>query len=163
MNSPSVSKSAHAHLSQPLVLVIENNDDDYQTIHYSFQQSPISTQLHRCHTGRQALEYLERSMRKTTEYIQIPTLILLDLNIPEIEGCEVLKTIKEDPILHYIPTVILTTSDRPDDIKECYCLGAGGYLLKATDLQQFKESIVIVSEFWLNRVILPEFSTILSA
>ncbi len=165
MNSLSISKPAntYARLSRPLVLVIENNDDDYRVIERSFQQSPIATKLHRCHTGRQALEYLERSIRKTTEYIQIPTLILLDLNLPEIEGSQVLKTIKEDPVLHYIPTVILTTSARPEDIKQCYYLGAGGYLRKATDLQQFKESMVVLSDFWLNRVVLPELATILSA
>jgi CheY-like chemotaxis protein len=155
------SATGYDRLSQPLVLIIENDDDDYRVIHNSLQRAASAPRLHRCQTGSQALEYLERAVRENTVSNKIPTLILLDLNVPKIAGCQVLKIIKEDPILHFIPTVILTRSERPKDIYKCYELGVGGYLLKSIDLAQFEESVVVVSEFWLKRVILPEFAAIL--
>ena len=88
----------------------------------------------------------------------IPNLILLDLNLPDIKGRDVLAKIEQDPMLHYIPPVILTAANSPEDIRACYELGAGGYILKnSVDLQHLQESICIVSEFWLNAVKLPEF------
>ncbi len=163
MYPPLTNRSANVYdrLSRPLVLIIENDDNDYQVIHNSFQRSPIAPRLHRCQTGTQALDYLERAVRSNPDRTDIPVLILLDLNVPDIEGCQVLKSIKEDPILHFIPAVILTRSERPKDIQKCYNLGVGGYVLKSIDLAQFEESVVVVSEFWLQRVILPEFTTIL--
>jgi CheY-like chemotaxis protein len=163
MNSQFASNSANMYnrLSRPLVLIIENDDNDRQAIHNSFQRSPIAPRLHDCHTGTQALEYLKRAVRSNPDRTDIPALILLDLNVPDIDGCQVLKSIKEDPILHFIPTVILTRSERPKDIQKCYNLGVGGYVLKSIDLAQFEKSVVVVSEFWLQRVVLPEFSTIL--
>lgn len=156
--------STHGYdrLSQSLVLVIESDDNDYGIIHNSFQRSASAPRLQRCQTGTQALEYLERAVRTNAASSNIPALILLDLNVPDIDGCRVLKNIKEDPILHFIPTVILTRSERPKDIQKCYDLGVGGYVLKSSDLAQFEESVMVVSEFWLKRVILPEFATILS-
>ncbi len=164
MNSQSTTRqSSISRLSSlPLVLIVEDDDSDYQVIQHSFQQSPIANQIIRCHTGKQALDYLQRAMREPSDAKQIPSLILLDLNLPEIAGRQVLKTIKQDPFLHFIPIVMLTASDRLEDIKECYCLGAGGYVLKASDLQQFKESIAVISEFWLNRVILPELHSLMA-
>jgi CheY-like chemotaxis protein len=156
------SATGNARRSQPLVLVIEHNDMDYRAIDNSFQRAAIAPRVHRCPTGTEALEYLERAVRERTGNRNIPALILLDLNVPDIDGCRILKIIKEDPILHFIPTVVLTRSDRPKDIQKCYELGVGGYVLKSIDLAQFEESVVVVSEFWLKRVILPEFNTILS-
>jgi CheY-like chemotaxis protein len=155
-NSTNVSTSS----SRPLVLVIEHENNDYQVIHNSFQKSATAAQLHRCQTGTQALEYLGKAVCENT-IGKIPAMILLDLNVPEIEGCRVLKIIKEDPILHFIPTVILTRSEHSKDIKKCYELGVGGYVLKSLDLERFEQSVVVVSEFWLNRVTLPEFAAIL--
>jgi CheY-like chemotaxis protein len=147
--------------SPPLVLIIEYDDDDYRVIYNSFQRSATVPRLHRCPTGSQALDYLDRAVRERTSGSNIPALILLDLNVPDIDGGQVLQSIKEDPILHFIPTVILTRSDRPKDIQKCYELGVGGYILKSIDLTQFEDSMVVVSEFWLNRAVLPEFAAIL--
>jgi CheY-like chemotaxis protein len=144
-----------------LVLVIEHDDTDYRVIANSFQKSLTTPQLDRCQTGTQALDYLDRAVRENTGGRNIPALILLDLQVPEIEGCRVLKIIKQDPILHFIPTVILTRSERPKDIQKCYDLGVGGYILKSIDLAQFEQSVVVVSDFWLKRVTLPEFAAIL--
>jgi CheY-like chemotaxis protein len=152
----------HSQPVSPLVLVIEDSDEDYEALRRSFRQSPIETRLHRCQTGRQALDYLEQAVRsQPSQPMAIPAFILLDLNLPGIDGRSVLRTIKQDPVLQYIPTIVLTTSDFAKDIDECYRFGANSYILKAIDLQRFKESILVTIDFWLNIAKLPEVTSLI--
>jgi CheY-like chemotaxis protein len=140
----------------PLVLVVEDSDEDYEALRRSFRQSSVQTQLHRCETGKQALEYLEQCILAKQAYpTSIPSFILLDLNLPGIDGRRILQTIKEDPRLQFIPVIVLTTSTYAKDIEECYRLGANSYLLKAMDVQRFKESIQVLIQYWLNTITLP--------
>ncbi len=146
----------------PLVLVIEDSDEDYEALRRAFDRSPILTRLHRCHTGQQALDYLTVSVQSSSaRATTIPAFILLDLNLPGIDGRQVLKTIKQDPVWQYIPTIVLTTSNYGKDIEECYRLGANSYLLKALDLQQFKKSIHTTIEFWLDIAKLPKIADVI--
>jgi CheY-like chemotaxis protein len=155
------SSQLHSQPVPPLVLVIEDSDEDYEALRRAFKQSPIPTRLHRCHTGKQALDYLAVSVQTTTACaINIPALILLDLNLPGIDGRKVLETLKQDPVWQYIPTLVLTTSNYVKDIEECYRLGANSYLLKAIDLQQFKKSIHTTIEFWLDIAKLPKIADV---
>ena len=149
--------------ASPIVLVIEDSDEDYEVLKRAFARSPISTRLQRFPTGKQALDYLDRSVRKTAIATNIPAFILLDLNLPGIDGRKVLETIKQDPVWKYIPTIVLTTSDYGKDIEECYRLGANSYLVKAIDLQQFKKSIHTTIEFWLDIVQLPAIADVIRA
>jgi CheY-like chemotaxis protein len=148
--------------SVPLVLAIEDSDEDYEALKRSFAQSPIPTRLHRCRTGKEALEYLE-SLRQTNtiDPHRIPALIMLDLNLPGIDGRRVLEKIELDPAWRYIPTIVLTTSNYAKDIEECYRLGANSYLVKAFDLQKFKKTIHVTIEFWLDIATLPQVSDVL--
>jgi CheY-like chemotaxis protein len=150
--------------SVPLVLAIEDSDEDYEALRRSCVQSPIPTRLHRCKTGKEALEYLE-SLRQsnTIDPHRIPALIVLDLNLPGIDGRRVLAQINQDPVWRYIPTIVLTTSNYAKDIEECYYLGANSYLVKAFDLQQFKKTIHITLEFWLDVARLPQVADLLRA
>jgi CheY-like chemotaxis protein len=161
MNPPSEPIRLHSQPVPPLVLVIEDSDEDYEVLRRSFRQSPTATRLHRCQTGRQALDYLEQAVRsQPIQPSAIPAFILLDLNLPGIDGRSVLRTIKQDPALHYIPTIVLTTSNFAKDIDECYRFGANSYILKAIDLQRFKASILVTIDFWLNIAKLPEVSSL---
>ncbi len=140
----------------PLVLVIEDSDEDYEALRRFFRQSPVKTQLHRCETGKKALEYLEQCILAKQAYpAKVPSFILLDLNLPGIDGRHVLQIIKEDSRLQYIPVIVLTTSTFDKDINECYRLGANSYLLKAMDVHRFKESMQVLIQYWLNTVTLP--------
>jgi CheY-like chemotaxis protein len=151
-NSSKISNSINA----PLVLVVEDSNEDYEALRRSFRQSSIKTHLHRCETGRHALEYLEQCLLSEQGYpTDIPSLILLDLNLPGIDGRRVLQTIKENPRLQYLPVVVLTTSSYSKDIEECYRLGVNGYVVKAMDVQRFKESMHVLIQYWLNTVTLP--------
>lgn len=143
-------------INPPLVLVVEDSNEDYEALRRALRQSSIKTQLQRCETGSLALEYLEQCLLSEQGYpTGIPSLILLDLNLPGIDGRRVLQTIKENPRLQYLPVVVLTTSSYSKDIEECYRLGANGYVVKAMDVQRFKESIQVLIQYWLNTVTLP--------
>lgn len=145
-NSPDASNP----FNLPLILVVEDSNEDYEALRRSFRQSSIKTHLHRCETGRHALEYLEQCLPTCT-----PSLILLDLNLPGIDGRQVLQTVKEDPRLQHLPVIVLTTSSYRKDIEECYRLGANGYMVKAMDVQRFKESMHVLIQYWFNTVTLP--------
>jgi CheY-like chemotaxis protein len=143
-------------INPPIVLVVEDSNEDYEALRRSFRQSSIKTHLQRCETGRHALEYLEQCLLSEQGYsTSIPSLILLDLNLPGIDGRRVLQTIKEDSRLQHLPVVVLTTSSYSKDIEECYRLGANGYVVKAMDVQRFKESMHVLIQYWLNTVTLP--------
>ena len=85
-----------------------------------------------------------------------PDLILLDLNLPKMDGREVLSLIKEDESLKLIPTVILTTSDAEADINRAYELQANCYLSKPVQLDEFENLITSINDFWLTKVKLPQ-------
>jgi CheY-like chemotaxis protein len=146
----------------PLIMAIEDSDEDYEALRRSLVQSQIPTRLCRCHTGKEALAYLD-SLRqaKTLDPTRIPALIMLDLNLPGIDGRRVIEQIARDPIWQYIPTIVLTTSNYAKDIEECYRLGANSYLVKAFDLQQFKRTIHVTIEFWLDIAKLPQVADLL--
>jgi chemotaxis family two-component system response regulator Rcp1 len=87
-----------------------------------------------------------------------PDFILLDLNLPKMDGREVLALIKEDPDLRTIPTVILTTSEADADILQSYELNANAYLRKPVTLEAFEALVRSINDFWLTQVVLPQHS-----
>ena len=88
-----------------------------------------------------------------------PKLILLDLNLPKMNGREVLAQIKADDNLKFIPTIILTMSGAPDDVFDCYKLQANSYLRKPVGFEAFDKLIKSINNFWLANAILPELTT----
>ncbi len=144
------------YLQPPLVLVVEDSNEDFEALERSFRQSSVKARLHRVQTGKKALAYLDQCLLAKPAYPEnVPVLILLDLNLPGMKGQDVLQSIKKNPLLQHIPTVILTTSSNLMDIKECYRLGANSYLVKRIEWQSFKQSMHVLIEYWLNTVTLP--------
>ncbi len=160
MTSPAISidpSQNNESLNLPMVLVIENSDEDYEALRRAFVQSPVKMQLQRYSTGQHALDYLEKSVsaEATTPSIAVPALILLDLNLHGMNGRSILQAIKQNPRLQHFPTIIVTTSNNPRDIEACYELGANGYLCKAMDWKEFKASIQTLIQYWLHIGTLP--------
>jgi two-component system, chemotaxis family, response regulator Rcp1 len=113
-----------------------------------------SIQLHVAADGVEAMAFL----RQEGVHVQAPRpdLILLDLNLPRMDGREVLAHIKEDDSLKLIPTVILTTSDAEKDIVKSYQLQANCYLTKPVQLDAFESLVTSINDFWLTKVKLPQ-------
>jgi len=135
------------------VLLVEDDPGDALMIRESFEHHEITHALHHVTDGVEAMRFL----RGEDEFAgrPRPDLILLDLNLPRMDGREVLREVKGDPTLRAIPIVVLTTSEADEDILRSYELHANAYVTKPVELDQFMEVIRMTDDFFVNLVKLP--------
>ncbi|GII53020.1 two-component system response regulator [Planotetraspora thailandica] len=135
------------------VLLVEDDPGDVLLTKEAFTYNKVGNRLHVVHDGEQALAFL----RGEGPYDDVPRpdLILLDLNLPRIDGFEVLQEIKNDPTLRAIPVVILTTSEAEQDILKGYNLHANAYVTKPVDFNQFIRVVRQIDDFFVTVVKLP--------
>lgn len=147
--------SAGREAAPPIeVLLVEDNPGDVRLTREAFRSARMERPLHVAADGVEAMAFL----RREGEFARVPRpdLILLDLNLPRMDGREALARIKEDESLRTIPTVILTTSEAESDILKSYELQANCYLAKPVQLEAFESLIQSVNDFWLTKVKLPQ-------
>jgi CheY-like chemotaxis protein len=134
------------------LLLIEDNPADIELTRQCFQESQVPTAIESVLSGDAALAYL----RRDGQFAEAPRpdLVLLDLNLPGIDGREVLAAIKTDPQFKTIPVIILTTSDADSDVREAYRLQANSYFRKPLDLQEFLELADTICRYW-SRAAMP--------
>ena len=135
------------------ILLVEDNPGDVRLTREALQEGKVINTLHTAADGVQALEYLKQE-GEYTDAVR-PDIILLDLNLPRMDGRELLAIIKSDLDLRRIPVVILTTSKAEEDIIETYDLHANCFITKPVDLDQFFVVVQSVEEFWFSIVRLP--------
>lgn len=135
------------------ILLVEDNPGDVRLTQEALKEGKIKNNLHVVGDGKEALAYLHRE-EKYKNSIR-PDLILLDLNLPKLDGREVLSKIKNDPSLKRIPVVVLTTSDAEQDITESYNRNANCYITKPVDLDHFVTIVKSIEDFWFSIVRLP--------
>jgi len=136
------------------VLLVEDNPGDVRLTREAFRDANPSIHLHVASDGVEAVAFLRHQGAHGNA--PRPDIILLDLNLPKMDGREVLAHIKEDDSLKMIPTVILTTSDAEADIAKCYLLHANCYLTKPVQLGAFENLVKSINDFWLTNVELPQ-------
>ena len=136
------------------ILLVEDNPGDVRLTIEALKEGKVLNELSVVGDGVAALEFLRKEGDRSGA--PRPELILLDLNLPRMDGYELLAIIKEDPSLKRIPVVILTTSSADEDILRTYDLHANCYIRKPVDLEQFIEVIKSVEDFWLTVVVLPK-------
>jgi chemotaxis family two-component system response regulator Rcp1 len=136
------------------ILLVEDSPGDVRLTQEAFRDANRSIHLHVAADGVEAMAFL----RKEGAYVHTPRpdIILLDLNLPKMDGREVLARIKKDDNLKTIPTVILTTSDTEADIVKCYQLQANCYLSKPVQLDAFEILVKSINDFWMTKVKLPQ-------
>lgn len=135
------------------VLLIEDNPGDVRLTREAFREGKIRNNLNVVPDGVSALHYLRREAGY--RLAPQPDLILLDLNLPRLDGREVLTEIRKDPELRAIPVVVLTTSAAEQDILRSYHLSANCFITKPIDLEQFFAVVRSIEDFWLSVVRLP--------
>jgi chemotaxis family two-component system response regulator Rcp1 len=137
-----------------VVLLVEDSPGDVRLTREAFRDAGKSIDLHVAADGVEAMAFLNH----VGAYADAPRpdFILLDLNLPKMDGREVLAHIKADDALKTIPTVILTTSDAEADILTSYQLQANCYLSKPVQLEEFESLVRSINDFWLTRVKLPQ-------
>ncbi len=135
------------------ILLVEDNEGDVGLVEEVFEDAKIRNTLHVAEDGEEAMLFLN----KEKPFLNAPTpdIILLDLNLPQKDGREVLEEIKTDDKLKRIPVVVLTTSKAEEDIVRSYDLHANSYITKPVDFDQFIRVIKSIEDFWLEVVRLP--------
>ena len=124
------------------ILIVEDDNVDAMTVERAFGDLKIENSLVHLSNGEEALEYLKNKGNKK------PCLILLDLNMPKMNGIEFLKIIKSDEVLKRIPVVVLTVSREQQDKVESFRLGVAGYVIKPIDYGDFVEAIGTINMYW---------------
>lgn len=138
------------------ILLVEDNPGDVRLTREALKNAKILNDLSVCGDGEEALQYLRHEGQyKDTRR---PDLILLDLNLPIMDGRELLSKIKQDPNLSLIPVVVLTSSAAERDIVASYELHANCYVTKPVQLNEFMEVVASIKHFWLGVVKLPPSS-----
>ena len=135
------------------IMIVEDNKGDVRLAREALRESKIHNTIHHVPDGVEAMEFLHRQGKYALA--PRPDLILLDLNLPRMDGREVLAAIKSDSDLKRIPVVILTVSNDEIDIFKTYNLHANCYITKPIDLDQFIQVVKSIEDFWLTIVKLP--------
>jgi CheY-like chemotaxis protein len=140
------------------VLLVEDNEPEITITRRAIRESNLPMELFVVRDGQEALEYLLRQGRYVPEgggRWRFPDLILLDLNLPRLDGREVLQRIRDNPALRTAPVVILSNSRRPEDVRDLYAAGANTYIEKPPDFARFVEVMRTIHHYWLGTALLP--------
>lgn len=133
-----------------IILLVEDNPDDEALTLRAFKKSNISTRVVVARDGVEALDYLfATGSHAGREESAMPTLVLLDLKLPKIDGLEVLKRMRENDKTRLVPVVILTSSREDQDLVKGYSLGANSYIRKPVDFDKFMGAILQLGLYWL--------------
>ncbi len=139
------------------ILLADDDDDDCELAEDALRENRLANGLHRVADGEELLDYLFRRGKYTDPATSpTPGLILLDLNMPRMDGREALKAIKSDESLRGIPVVILTTSKAEEDIYRTYNLGASSYITKPVSFDGLVEVMRFLGRYWFEIVELPK-------
>ena len=139
------------------ILIVEDSDDDFYAAQRTFQRAGLNNPIRRCATGDEAVDYMfHRGAFSDAALAPLPGIILLDLNLPGLDGRAVLQQVKSEPSLRRIPVIVLTTSNAENDVAQCYADGANSYVTKPVDIHGFVQAITRLKDFWFEIAILPK-------
>jgi two-component system response regulator len=138
------------------ILMVEDSEDDYEATTRAFKKVSLHNPVVWCRSGRDALDLLKRQGVHRNANGSHPGLILLDLNMPGLDGRKTLRLIKEDDKLKRIPVIILTTSTDERDIQDCYQMGANTYVQKPVSFDGLIEAIKRLKAYWFEIALLPK-------
>jgi CheY-like chemotaxis protein len=132
------------------IMLIEDSRADAKIIERALREGDVPHRLTVIPDGRQALDYLFGLLDDRADPARVPDLILLDLNLPGLNGHQVLDRIKSDPRLRVLPVVVLTTSCREEDVIQTYQAGANTYIPKPAEYPRYREVISTLRAYWLD-------------
>lgn len=137
-------------MNQGVILLVEDNPDDEALTLRALKKSHLANPVVVVRDGAEALDYLFGTGSWSSRDVrQQPQVVLLDLNLPKLDGLEVLRRLRADPRTKLVPVVVLTTSAQEDDIARSYSLGANSYVRKPVDFTEFAEAVNRLGLFWL--------------
>jgi CheY-like chemotaxis protein len=147
---------SQSHTRPALILLVEDDPEDQELTRRALRASKLRNRLVAVNDGEEALDYLYRRGPYADPYASPrPDLILLDLNMPKVDGRAVLERVKQDPELRRIPVVVLTTSSQEEDILRSYDLGVNSYVTKPVRMEGFIKAVQDLEHYWFDLVVLP--------
>jgi CheY-like chemotaxis protein len=139
-----------------LILLVDDNHDDYEATLRSLRKNHLLNPVYWCKSGSDARDYLYKQGKYINDdTVCRPCLMLLDLNMPGLDGRQLLKELKADREMASIPTIILTTSNDPKDVEECYAFGASTYIQKPVEFEGLTKAIKAMKDYWFGIALLP--------
>jgi CheY-like chemotaxis protein len=146
----------YSHGKPAIILLAEDDPGDQELTRRALEEAPFQNKPYIVGDGEEALDYLFRRGKYQNSFLSPrPDLLLLDLNMPKVNGRQVLECIRADAILRRLAVVVLTTSQRQEDIIQAYDLGANSYIIKPVELQPFMQVIQTLEAYWFRMVVLP--------
>ncbi len=137
-------------MSKKLILLVEDNPDDTELTIRAFRRHQIQTEIVSVEDGQQAIDYLRgRGAYADRDLTKQPSLVLLDLNLPKVNGLDVLRSIRSTVNTARLPVVVLTSSNADNDLAKAYEYRANSYIRKPVDFVKFVEAIKTVGMYWL--------------
>lgn len=137
-------------MSEKVILLVEDNPDDVELTRIAFAEAKVANALVVVGDGAEALDFLfARGKYAGRDPEDLPSIVLLDLNLPKIDGREVLQAIRADERTRSLPVVVLTTSTEPFDVEASYALGVNSYIQKPVDFERFVWAVKQVGLYWL--------------
>jgi len=131
------------------ILLVEDNDNDAELTMRALLKNKLTNRLARVSDGAEALDFLFCKGKYAGRAQGTPKVVLLDLHLPKIDGIEVLREIRKNPLTERTPVVVLTSSSEEKDIIETYKLGVNSYIVKPVDFEKFIEAVSAVGLYWL--------------
>jgi two-component system, response regulator len=138
------------------ILMADDDPDDRMLTEDALKEARLANEIHFVENGEELLHYLRREGKFAASLAPRPGIILLDLNMPKMDGREALQVIKNDPDLRRIPVIIMTTSKADQDILKSYDLGANSYVTKPVTFEELVEVVRGFGKYWFEIVELPE-------
>ena len=129
------------------ILIVDDSPQDVELTIATLAENNLANEISVAEDGEEALDYLH-NRGKFANIHGLPAVILLDIKMPKMNGIEVLRHIRSDPDLKFIPVIIVTSSREEMDMIESYNLGANSYVVKPVDIAQFRNSIKILGQYW---------------
>jgi CheY-like chemotaxis protein len=137
--------------SMKRILLVEDREDDVLLLQMAIKDAPQTLAMEVVTDGEQAIQFLSRVQSTAlTKDSQIPELVLVDIKLPKVDGHEVVKWVRQRPEFTAMPIIMLTSSDRRDDILKALSLGANSYLVKTGDMAKFRESLLLLLKYWFE-------------
>ena len=135
------------NLSIRPILLVEDNPMDLDLTLQALAGNGVANPIVACRDGEEALEYMQK--HRSPGDLQVPIVVLLDLRLPKVDGIEVLRQARNDPVWRQVPIVVMTTSRENRDIETAYGLGVNSYIVKPVDFLTFTEVVKSIKVYWL--------------
>jgi CheY-like chemotaxis protein len=129
------------------ILLVEDNPMDLDLTLQALEGNGVANPIVACRDGEEALAYMEK--HRSPSDLQVPIVVLLDLRLPKVDGIEVLRQARRDPVWRQVPIVVMTTSRENRDVETAYELGVNSYIVKPVDFLTFTEVVKSIKVYWL--------------